>query len=142
MRRALLVLGVLVLGVSSALPTAALADTWPSKLIVPLAPGGGTDYHGRLLAQHLGQRLGQQVYVENRDGANGMIGLRALKQADPDGYTILVSSDTPFTVNLVELLKKQHIAPKGENGAVLADAMRRDMDKWSKVISTAGIKAE
>jgi tripartite-type tricarboxylate transporter receptor subunit TctC len=43
---------------------------------------------------------------------------------------------------VVEVLKKQHIAPKGENGAVLADAMRRDMDKWSKVFSTAGIKAE
>jgi tripartite-type tricarboxylate transporter receptor subunit TctC len=90
-----------MVGVISAV-TWAHGDAWPSKpirLIVPLAPGGGTDFHGRFIAQHLSQRLGQQVYVENRDGANGMIGLRALKQAEPDGYTIAVSSDTPFTVN-------------------------------------------
>lgn len=81
---------------------AAWADAWPSKpirLIVPLAAGGGVDYHARLVAPHLSKRLGQQVVVENRDGANGMIGLRALQQAEPDGHTIAVTSDTTLTVN-------------------------------------------
>ena len=81
---------------------AALAQDWPNKpikMIVPFPAGGGTDFIARLMAQHLTKRLGQQVYVENRGGANGAIGLQALKQSDPDGYTIAASSDTPMVVN-------------------------------------------
>jgi tripartite-type tricarboxylate transporter receptor subunit TctC len=51
------------------------------------------------MAKHLSDRLGQQVYVENRGGANGAIGLQALAQSDADGYTIAASSDTPMVVN-------------------------------------------
>ena len=82
-------------------PTARAQD-WPNKpikMIVPFPAGGGTDFIARLMAQHLSKRLGQQVYVENRGGANGAIGLQALKQSDPDGYTIAASSDTPMVVN-------------------------------------------
>jgi tripartite-type tricarboxylate transporter receptor subunit TctC len=81
---------------------AAHAETWPQKpikMIVPFPAGGGTDFVARLAAKQLSQRLGQQVYVENRGGANGAIGLQALATADPDGYTIAASSDTPLTVN-------------------------------------------
>jgi tripartite-type tricarboxylate transporter receptor subunit TctC len=85
-----------------ALPANALAQAWPQrpiKMIVPFPAGGGTDFIGRLTAKHLSERLGQQVYVENRGGANGAIGLQALMQSDPDGYTIAASSDTPLVVN-------------------------------------------
>ena len=85
-----------------ALPGTALAQGWPQrpiKMIVPFPAGGGTDFIARLAAKHLSERLGQQVYVENRGGANGAIGLQALMQADPDGYTIAASSDTPLVVN-------------------------------------------
>lgn len=85
-----------------ALPGTALAQRWPQrpiKMIVPFPAGGGTDFIARLAAKHLSERLGQQVYVENRGGANGAIGLQALVQADPDGYTIAASSDTPLVVN-------------------------------------------
>ena len=78
------------------------AQDWPNrpiKMIVPFPAGGGTDFIGRLMALHLSKRLGQQVFVENRGGANGSIGLQALKQSDPDGYTIAASSDTPLVVN-------------------------------------------
>ena len=68
-------------------------------MIVPFPAGGGTDFIGRLVAKHLSERLGQQVYVENRGGANGSIGLQALMQSDPDGYTIAMISDTPLMVN-------------------------------------------
>ena len=68
-------------------------------MIVPFPAGGGTDFIGRLAAKHLSERLGQQVFVENRGGANGAIGLQALMQSDPDGYTIATSSDTPLVVN-------------------------------------------
>jgi tripartite-type tricarboxylate transporter receptor subunit TctC len=80
----------------------ATAQPWPQKpikMIVPYPAGGGTDFIGRLAAKYLTDRLGQQVFVENRGGANGAIGLQALMQSDPDGYTIAASSDTPLVVN-------------------------------------------
>src|SRR5262245_50102839 len=85
-----------------ALPATVLAQAWPQrpiKMIVPFPAGGGTDFIGRLAAKHLTERLGQQVFVENRGGANGALGLQALMQSDPDGYTIAASSDTPLVVN-------------------------------------------
>jgi tripartite-type tricarboxylate transporter receptor subunit TctC len=83
-------------------PILAHAQSWPQKqikMIVPFPPGGGTDFIGRLAAKHLSERLGQQVYVENRGGANGAIGLQALMQSDPDGYTIGAISDGPMIAN-------------------------------------------
>jgi tripartite-type tricarboxylate transporter receptor subunit TctC len=83
-------------------PVTAAPQSWPQKpikMIVPYPAGGGTDFIGRLAAKQLSERLGQQVVVENRGGANGAIGLQALTQADPDGYTIAASSDTPLVVN-------------------------------------------
>jgi tripartite-type tricarboxylate transporter receptor subunit TctC len=80
----------------------ASAQSWPNKpirMIVPFSAGGGTDFIARLMAQHLSTRLGQQVFVENRAGANGALGLQALKQSAPDGYTIAATSDTPLAVN-------------------------------------------
>src|SRR3982074_3955917 len=71
----------------------------PIKMSVPCPAGGGTDFIARIAAKHLSARLGQQVFVENRGGANGAIGLQALMQPDPDGYTIATSSDTPLVVN-------------------------------------------
>ena len=79
------------------------AQDWPAKqtihMIVPFPAGGGTDVVARIVAKYLQERLHQTIIVENRGGANGQIGLTALKQATPDGYTIEVSSDTPLTVN-------------------------------------------
>ena len=60
----------------------------PVKLIVPFPPGGNTDIVGRLVAQKLTEGLGQQVFVENRGGAGGMIGAEAAAKSAPDGYTI------------------------------------------------------
>lgn len=91
-----------LLGLVLPVVSPARAQDWPTKpikVIVPFAAGGGTDFIARLMAQHLTTRLGQPVYVENRGGANGAIGLQALKQSDPDGYTIAATSDTPLVVN-------------------------------------------
>lgn len=87
---------------ATAVAPTALAQTWPEKpikLIVPFAAGGGTDLVARLAAKALTARLGQSVYVENRGGANGIVGLQALKQSAPDGYTLAVATDGPLVVN-------------------------------------------
>jgi tripartite-type tricarboxylate transporter receptor subunit TctC len=91
-----------ILMLAYTVPATALAQAWPQKpikMIVPFPAGGGTDFIARVAAKHLSDRLGQQVFVENRGGANGGVGLQALMQADPDGYTIATSSDTPLVVN-------------------------------------------
>ena len=62
-------------------------------MIVPFAAGGSTDVAARLVAEHLTRTLGQQVVVENRTGANGVIGIEAAAKSDPDGYTVLIAPD-------------------------------------------------
>lgn len=77
-------------------------DVYPSKaikLIVPLGAGGATDVVARVVAGKLSQRLGQQVVVENRPGAEGIIGVNAGAKADPDGYTLVLGSSTTLAAN-------------------------------------------
>src|SRR5687768_15024022 len=76
--------------------SAARAQEWPAKpirMIVPFAAGGSTDVAARLVGEYLSRTLGQQVYVENRTGANGNIGIEAAARSEPDGYTILIAPD-------------------------------------------------
>jgi tripartite-type tricarboxylate transporter receptor subunit TctC len=80
--------------------------THPITLIVPYPPGGGVDVMGRLVGQKLAAALGQQVVIENRAGAGGMIGTRDLAKAPPDGYTlgmmltgISLGADTGYDIN-------------------------------------------
>ncbi len=80
----------------AASPLAAHAQDWPNRavrMIVPFAAGGSTDVAARLVAEHLTRTLGQQVVVENRTGANGVIGIEAVAKSDPDGYTVLIAPD-------------------------------------------------
>jgi len=76
-------------------------ETYPSRvlrMIVPTAPGGGSDTIARLIAQGLFERLGRQVVVENRAGAGTIIGSDIVAKAAPDGYTLLLGSP-PLTIN-------------------------------------------
>jgi tripartite-type tricarboxylate transporter receptor subunit TctC len=87
----------------------AAAEDYPSRpitLIVPYPPGGGVDVMGRLVGQKLSAALGQQVVIENRAGAGGMIGTRDIAKAAPDGYTIgmmltgiSLGSNTGYDIN-------------------------------------------
>jgi tripartite-type tricarboxylate transporter receptor subunit TctC len=96
-RKALL--AVLACAAAAALPGtagAAGADTFPSqpiKLIVPHAPGGNSDAFGRILAQKMSERIGQQVIVENRPGAGGTVASGQVAKAQPDGYTLVVADN-------------------------------------------------
>jgi tripartite-type tricarboxylate transporter receptor subunit TctC len=82
--------------------TRAWAETYPSKpihIVVPFAAGGITDILARALGQGLTEAWGQQAVVENKPGANSQIGTEAVAKAAPDGYTLLVSADTTFSMN-------------------------------------------
>ena len=95
----LLCLGLVLLGLVS---TSVQAQNYPNKpirLIVPFPPGGGNDVIARLIAQKLSDRFGQQVVVDNKAGANGIVGLQALMQSPADGFTLAVAAAGPMAVN-------------------------------------------
>ncbi|MBY0335175.1 MAG: tripartite tricarboxylate transporter substrate binding protein [Acetobacteraceae bacterium] len=99
-RRSLLLAG-------AALPLAApaIAPAWgqgvgferPIRIIVPIAPGGGTDVFARLLAEIVGSQLGQPIVVENRPGASSTIGTQFVAEQRPDGTTLLFTANSPIT---------------------------------------------
>jgi tripartite-type tricarboxylate transporter receptor subunit TctC len=98
----------------AALPALLLALAGPARadfpervirLIVPFAPGGVTDTSGRLIAEGLSKRLGQQVIVENKPGASGNPGTASVAQAAPDGYTLVLAFDGTMVIN-------PHVFPK------------------------------
>jgi tripartite-type tricarboxylate transporter receptor subunit TctC len=94
-RRPLALIAALGLCAAALLPATALAQApaWPSKpirLIVPYPPGGFTDVTARLVAQKLQERLGQPVVVDNKPGANSIVGVDALAKSAPDGHTLAV----------------------------------------------------
>jgi tripartite-type tricarboxylate transporter receptor subunit TctC len=83
-------------------PMAAAAQTYPSRqitLIVPFVPGGPADFLGRLVGQKMAEDLGQQIVVDNRPGANTIIGAQAVAKAAPDGYTLLMAIDGTLVMN-------------------------------------------
>jgi tripartite-type tricarboxylate transporter receptor subunit TctC len=95
MKRALVALGLLALGI-----TAASAQTYPNKtirVVVPFTAGSGTDIVARTIMDQVSQQLGQPIVIENRLGGGGTIGIGSVAKAEPDGYTLLVQS-TSFAV--------------------------------------------
>src|SRR2546423_1805251 len=91
--------GLAVAASMVALP--ALAQSYPSKairLVSPFPPGGSVDVVGRLLAAKLSETMGQQMVVDNRSGASGLIGTEVVLGAPPDGYTLLINT-IPFVSN-------------------------------------------
>ena len=71
----------------------------PVRLIIPFAPGGASDFGGRIVATGLSELLGQQFVVDNRGGASGLIGTEIAVRAQPDGYTLLVGNVNTMAIN-------------------------------------------
>jgi tripartite-type tricarboxylate transporter receptor subunit TctC len=87
----LIATAALVLALAAGAAAADYPDR-PIRLIIPFPPGGSNDVVGRLIAKVLSEKIGQQVFVDNRGGAGGLIGTEALAKATPDGYTLGIVS--------------------------------------------------
>ena len=91
-----------VAGLAAAPRPASPQDAWPNRpirLVIPFTPAGTTDLVGRLAAERLSARLGQQVVVENRPGAGGNVGAESVARADPDGHTLLLTTIGTGAIN-------------------------------------------
>lgn len=96
MRKLIWLIALLVTGVAQ-------AQNYPSKtvrLVVPLVAGGPTDLLARLIAQAMSERMGQQIIVDNRPGAGGNIGAEHVAKSPPDGYTLLMGTSGPMSINV------------------------------------------
>src|SRR5712691_6563464 len=86
----------------AALPSMDFAQSYPNRplrLIAPFPPGGPTDIIGRVVAQKLGENLKQNIVVDNRGGATGVIGMELAAKSAPDGYTLVIGSSANLAVN-------------------------------------------
>ena len=111
------------------LPAIALAQGYPNRpvrIIVPFAPGGASDFVGRILQPRLGELLGQPVVIENRPGASGNIGLEAGARATPDGYTLYLGNVGTVAIN-ISVFPKLPVDP------------RRDFIAVSQVVDVPGV---
>ncbi len=136
--------GFAVATLSCLASTAALAQSYPNKpikFVVPFSAGSATDNVGRILAQAMGDAMGQTITVENKAGANGILGAEMVKAAPADGYTFLVTTSTTQAAN-VHLYRKLPYDPVkdftpigkiGETGFILmvtTDFPAKDMKEF------------
>jgi tripartite-type tricarboxylate transporter receptor subunit TctC len=87
-------------------PAFAQQPAWPTRpirMVIGYPPGGSTDVAGRLFAEQLGRRLGQQIVVENRAGAGGTVAANAVVRAEPDGYTLLLAASPEVSIEPVTM---------------------------------------
>jgi tripartite-type tricarboxylate transporter receptor subunit TctC len=114
---------------AAALSPAHAADSWPRKpvrVVTPFAAGGATDVFSRLLAQQLSVTLKQAVVVDNRGGAGGLLGTDLVAKAEPDGYTLLFTTNSTMTIG-PNLYKKVPYDPL------------KDLTPINKVVEVAGL---
>ena len=137
---------VSILAAAGAAPAAEWPMDRPIQMIIPTPTGGGSDIFGRMIASQLGKALGQNIVVENRGGANGLIGQTALVKAPGDGYTILFSYTAAIVGNpalqskmpydtLKDLVPIAQIGSGGNYLAVTSDVPVRDARSfvdWAK----------
>lgn len=102
------------------LPAIATAQGYPSRpvrMIIPFAPGGASDFVGRIMQPKMSELLGQQLVIENRGGAAGNIGLEAAAKSDPDGYTVFLGNIGTIAINAA-VFRSLNIKPQQDLIAV------------------------
>ena len=102
------------------LPAIAMAQGYPSRpvrMIIPFAPGGASDFVGRIMQPKMSELLGQQLVIENRGGAAGNIGLEAAAKSDPDGYTVFLGNIGTIAINAA-VFRSLNIKPQQDLIAV------------------------
>src|SRR5476651_1291307 len=113
MKRLTLLISALALVVSgAALAPVKAQDKYPSKpvkIIVPYAPGGGTDITARLFGDQMKSSLGQQFVVENKSGAFGMLAIEEMARSKPDGYTLMIGNVSTNAITPVLFKQKLKI---------------------------------
>ena len=122
----LFVLASMFISALSFFASTAQAQSWPTrpvKFVVPYGPGIGIDIMARMIADRLSRRLGQPVIVDNQPGANSTIGTQNVARAEPDGYTLLFTGNSPLTSNIY-LLKSLPYDPRKAFDAVAMIADR------------------
>jgi tripartite-type tricarboxylate transporter receptor subunit TctC len=140
-------LPVLAAGVLSLLPAAASAQTYPNKpvrIVVPFAAGGPADVYARVLGRHLQESLGQSFVVEDRPGGGSVVGTDVVAKAAPDGYTLLMMSNT-HTVNESLLPKRPYqlmrdfaaITPVNSSDLVLVIHPSVGIDSLQRLVAMA-----
>ena len=114
-RRAALLLPLATPGLAAPALAQGVFPSRPLRMVIPFPPGGGSDVLGRLLAQRIGEALGQTVVPENRSGAGGNIGTDAVAKAAPDGYTLVTVFNTivvnQFVFRTMPFDLKRDLAP-------------------------------
>ena len=99
MRLAMMKAGAIILAL---VPTLVFSQGYPNravKMIIPFAPGGASDFVGRILQPRLGDLLGQPLVIENRPGASGSLGVEAAARSTPDGYTLFLGNIGSIAIN-------------------------------------------
>ena len=108
----------------------------PIRLIVPAAPAGAADTLSRLLAQKIAESWGNQVIVDNRVGAAGIVGMEAIAKAPNDGYTVGMGFAGTLAVNPSLYARLPYDALRDYA------AVRAEMAKWSRIVKDSGARAE
>lgn len=129
---AVLALGTISLGASAAYPDR------PLRMIVASAPGGGPDVASRLIAAQLSRQIGQQVVVDNRVGASGVIGMDALARSTPDGYTFGQANFTTINTNRILMAKLPYNPEKAFQPLIFA-YMSRNMLAVNNALPVASV---
>lgn len=123
---------VAALSLSLAAPARADYPNKPIRLVVSFPPGSGTDSTARYVARKLEEKTGQSVVVENRPGGNSFIAVQTVTRAEPDGYTLLLASNSPVATN-VAMFRQLPYDPVGE----LAPIARLGVGAMAVVVNPA-----
>ena len=122
----------------------------PVRLIVPFPPGGSTETLARLVSVKLSEIWGQQIIIDNRPGAGGIIGTELGAKAAPDGYTLLMGSGAPLTIvpgvintsDMRSRIDSLGATPIGNTPEQFRAQIRDDLAKWARIIKLSGAKAD